>query len=72
MALCKTCPYTELFWSVFFRIWTEYGELRSISPYSVQMRENTDQNNSEYERFLRNVTDLSIVSLDIIVMINIL
>ena len=72
MTLRKTCPYTELFWSVFFRIWTEYGELRSISPYSVQMRENTDQNNSEYERFLRNVTDLSIVSLDIIVMINIL
>ena len=72
MTLRKTCPYTELLWSVFFRIWTEYGELRSISPYSVQIRENTDQNNSEYERFLRNVTDLSIVSLDIIVMINIL
>ena len=24
----------------FSRIWTEYGEIRSISPYSVQMREN--------------------------------
>ena len=34
-------PYTEFFWSVFFRIWTECGEIRSISPYSVRMRENT-------------------------------
>ena len=30
-------------WSVFPRIWTEYGEIESISPYSVRMRENTDQ-----------------------------
>ena len=30
---------------------TEYGEKRSISPYSVRMRENTDQNNSEYGHF---------------------
>ena len=21
----KKCPYSELFWSVFSRIWTEYG-----------------------------------------------
>ena len=28
-------------WSVFSRIRTEYGKVRSISPYSVQMRENT-------------------------------
>ena len=26
----------------------------SISPYSVQMRENTDQNNSEYGHFSRS------------------
>ena len=26
-----------------------------ISPYSVRMRENTDQNNSEYGHFLCNV-----------------
>ena len=26
-----------------------------ISPYSVRMRENTDQNNSEYGHFLRGV-----------------
>ena len=26
-----------------------------ISPYSVRMRENADQNNSEYWQFLRSV-----------------
>ena len=39
----KKCPYSELFWSVFSRIQTEYGEIRSIH----------NQNNSEYGRFLR-------------------
>ena len=32
----------------------EYGEMLRISPYSVQMLENTDQNNSEYWHFLPN------------------
>ena len=49
------CPYSELFWSVFSRIWTEYGEIRSIFQYSVGMQENTDQNNSEYGHFSRSV-----------------
>ena len=44
----QNCPYSELFWSVFSRIWTESGEIWCISPYSVKMRENTEQNNSEY------------------------
>ena len=48
----KKCPYSELFWSAFFRIRTEYGEIR-ISPYSVRMRENADQNNSEHGHFLQ-------------------
>ena len=42
-SLREICPNTEFFWSVFCRIRTEYREIRSISPYSVQMRENTDQ-----------------------------
>ena len=35
----------SFFWSVFSRIWTKYGDLDLFrkSPYSVQMRENTDQ-----------------------------
>ena len=39
----KSVEIRSFFWYVFSRICTEYGEIRSISPYSVQMRENTDQ-----------------------------
>ena len=49
LPLRKKWPYSELFWSAISRIRTEYGEIRSISP--VQMRENADQNNSEYGHF---------------------
>ena len=48
-SLRKKCPDSELFWSVFSRIRTEYGKIRSTSPYSVRMRENADQSNSEYK-----------------------
>ena len=45
-----------------FPIWTEYVEtLRSL--HSVRMRENTDQNNSEYLHFLRSVKVYEILSL---------
>ena len=44
----KKCLFSEFFLFVFFRSWIEYGEIRSISPFSVQMWENTDQKNSEY------------------------
>ena len=40
LSLRKRYPYSELFWSLFARIWTEHGEILRISPYSVQMREN--------------------------------
>ena len=42
---------------MFPRIRNEYGEIRNISPYSVQMRENTDQKNSEYGHFLRSTQE---------------
>ena len=51
VSLCGRCPYLKFFWSVFSRIQAEYGEMRNISPYSVQMRENTNQKNSEYGHF---------------------
>ena len=53
-SLREKCPYSGFFWSVFSRIWTKYGDIRSISPYSVQMRENTDQKNPEYGHFSRS------------------
>ena len=50
-AMHEKCLYLELFWSEFSRIRTEYEEILHISPYSVRMRENADQNNSKYGPF---------------------
>ena len=55
ITLLKKCPYSELFWSAFPSIRTGNGDIRSISTYSVRMRENTDQNNSEYGHFSRSL-----------------
>ena len=52
--LREKCPYSDFFESVFSHIRKKHGELWSISPYSVQMRENTDQKNSEYGHFSRS------------------
>ena len=41
--------------SAFSRTLNEFGEIFGISPYSVQMRENTDQNNSEYGHVSRSI-----------------
>ena len=56
LTLREKCPYSELFWHVFSHIRTEYGEIRSVSPYSVRMRENKEQDNCKYGHFLRSVT----------------
>ena len=37
----KSVQIRSFIWSIFSRIWIEYGEIRTISLYSV--RENTDQ-----------------------------
>ena len=55
LSLPEKCTYSELFWSAFSCIQTEYGEIFRVSLYSVQIRENTDQNNSECGYFLRSV-----------------
>ena len=44
----------SFFWTVFFRIRTEYEEIVRITLYSVRMQENTDQKNSEYGHFSRS------------------
>ena len=56
ISLREKCPYSELFWSVFSLIRTKYGEIRSISPYAVRMRENADQNNAKYRQFSPSVS----------------
>ena len=54
--LREKSPYLELLWSAFFHIRTEYWEIQSISSYSIRMRENADQNKSEYGHFLRSAS----------------
>ena len=63
MSLREKCLYSELFWSAFSRIRTEYGEILRISPYSIRMRENVDQNKSEYGYFLRSVYSVNFLTL---------
>ena len=60
--LRKKCLYSEFFWFVFFRIWTEYWQIRNISPYSVWMWENTDKKRTKYRRFLRSDKCLLLLS----------
>ena len=55
-ALRENCPYSEIFWSVFSRIWTENGEILSISPYSVRMLEIAVQKNAEKGHFSNSKT----------------
>ena len=59
MGKCSTThrmksDHIRSFWSVFSHIWTEYAEIRSISPYSVEIRENTVQKNSALGYFSRS------------------
>ena len=61
------CSHSEFFWSIFSRILTKYREIRSISPYSVWMRRNTDQKNSEYGHFTNS--DLYRYLQDLVLMI---
>ena len=55
LTLLENCPNSKFCCSAFSCIQTEYGEIFHISPYSVQMREYTDQKNSEYGHFSRSV-----------------
>ena len=52
---CVKCVQIQsFFWSVFSSIPTEYGKILHISPYSVRMRENTEQKNSVFGYFSRS------------------
>ena len=53
--LRKKCSYSEFFWSVFAGIRTKYRDLLRKFPYSIPMRERTDQKKSEYTHFLRSI-----------------
>ena len=50
----KTTSYERLWTSIRNIHCNKSARIRSYSgPYLIQMRENTDQNNSKYEHFLR-------------------
>ena len=51
LVLREKCPYWEFFWSVFSRVRTEYGDIQSISPYLVQMRENRTRKTPNTDTF---------------------
>ena len=64
VSLREKCWYSVFFWSVSSSIWTEYREIVRIFPYSVEMRQNKDQKNSEYRHVSRSVCfDLCFCSL---------
>ena len=45
MHYLKSGQIRSFFWSISFRIWTEYEDLRTKSSYSLRKWENTDQKN---------------------------
>ena len=61
VSLRKKCPYWDLFWFAFSRIWTEYGEIFRISPYSVRMRDSADQNMDSFHTVYATKLVLTIV-----------
>ena len=58
----EKCPYLEFFWYVFSHIWTDCEEIIRITPYSVRMLENKDQNNSGYGPFSQSVLFVDFMS----------
>ena len=67
---CEKCPYSEFFCSLFSPILTEYGEIIHISPYSVQIWQNTEQKTSDYGHFSRSATNEVFIFVTIIVIEN--
>ena len=55
---CVKCVRLRSYSSVFSHIQTEYGKKLFISPYSVRMQENADQNNSKDGHFLHSAISL--------------
>ena len=47
----KSVQISRIFWFLFSRIRTEYGDFLRKSPYSVRMRENKDEKNSVLDSF---------------------
>ena len=53
----KSAQVRRFFWSLFSHSRTEYGEIRSISPYSVRIWKMRTRKNSIFGHFSRNGYD---------------
>ena len=49
LALHRKSSYSELFWSVFSRIWTEYGEMLRIQSNCVKIRTRITPNKDTFD-----------------------
>ena len=66
----KSVRMWNYFWFVFSCNWTEYGDLRSKSPYLVQIQENTDQKKLRiWTLFTQWGSFLPIQSIQLIIMV---
>ena len=72
-ALCQMedlIVISEIFWSIFSRVQTEYGKYSESLRIQSECRKNTDQNSSEYGHILRserqNKNSLLIISTSIL------
>ena len=66
----KSVQIRSFFWSAFSGIRTEYGEIQSIPPYSVRMRENTDRKNSVFGYFSGRVLICSKSTMETLSVVN--
>ena len=55
ITLREKCLYLKFFWSLFFRIRIEFGNLQSSFPYSAQNARKHNQENSKYGDFSRGI-----------------
>ena len=49
--LREKCPYSEFFWSVFSRIWTDYGEILRISRSQSECEKIRTRKNPNADNF---------------------
>ena len=57
----KSVPIRRFFWAAFYRIRSEYEDLRSKYPYLVRIRENTDLKKLRIWTFITKCTSLQLM-----------
>ena len=57
-SLCEKCPNKEYFWSVFFRIRTEYGDLEQETFYTNKKPDASPNSNENFQKWNWNITPI--------------